>query len=48
MSAWYDKHPDAVTDSEKEKLFDDALEVLRHYDVARALPTRNFLFTCCN
>ena len=29
---WYEKHPNTVTHSEKEKLFDDAFDVLRQYD----------------
>lgn len=29
---WYGKHPNTVTHSEKEKLFDRAFDVLRQYD----------------
>ena len=31
---WYEKHPNSVTQSEKRKLFDDALVALRQYDLA--------------
>jgi hypothetical protein len=31
---WYEKHPDTVTCSERRRLFDDALIVLRQYDHA--------------
>ena len=31
---WYEKHPNSVTQSEKRKLFDDALVAMHHYDLA--------------
>lgn len=31
---WYEKHPNSVTQSEKRKLFDNALVALRQYDLA--------------
>ena len=31
---WYEKHPSSVTQSEKKKLFYDALVTLRQYDLA--------------
>lgn len=30
---WYNKHPNSLTDAEKKKLFDDAFEVLKNYDL---------------
>ena len=32
--AWYEKHPSTLTQAEKRKLFDDAFEVLKDYDLA--------------
>lgn len=32
--AWYEKHPSTLTDDEKEKLFNDAFETLKAYDLA--------------
>ena len=31
---WYEKHPSTLTYTEKKRLFDDAFEVLKDYDLA--------------
>lgn len=32
--AWYEKHPSSLTRAEKRKLFDNAFDVLKDYDLA--------------
>lgn len=32
--AWYEKHPSTLTHTEKRKLFNDAFDVLKDYDLA--------------
>jgi len=31
---WYEKHPNSLTNFEKEKLFDDTFKILKDYDLA--------------